>query len=177
MKEKEKKQNSDSLAHSLESLILDLGSEDSFLRQRARRELVQMGPAVVDYLSEIILFPEYVKHAYRWEALKTLVEMRNPAAIPVFIAALEDKDSDIRWLAAEGLIKLKRLSFSPLLEALEKRPESAFLRLGAHHVLSDLKKEFPARDKLDQFLYMLKKNDRESNISVLANQLRNLIAN
>jgi hypothetical protein len=52
------------------------------------------------------------------------------------VKALEDSDSDVAWLAAEGLRKFKQVAWPPLLRALLKHgPDSALLRQGAHHVL------------------------------------------
>ena len=45
---------------------------------------------------------------------------------------------DVRWLAAEGLIHIGVDAIVPLLHALIERPESVWLREGAHHVLHDL---------------------------------------
>ncbi len=38
-------------------------------------------------------------------------------AIPLFIRALEDEQSGVRWIAAKRLIKLGKLSVEPLLKA------------------------------------------------------------
>ena len=54
--------------------------------------------------------------------------------------ALEDEEFDVRWLAAEGLIKMNIKGLKPLLKALEHRGDSALLLEGAHHVFHDLAK-------------------------------------
>jgi hypothetical protein len=46
----------------------------------------------------------------------------------------------VRWLAAEGLIRMRRACLQPLLHALTERADSVWLREGAHHVLHDLAK-------------------------------------
>ena len=53
---------------------------------------------------------------------------------------LEDEEPGVRWLAAEGLIKMHRASLKPLFQALIERPDSLWLREGDHHVLHDLAK-------------------------------------
>ncbi len=74
----------------------------------------------------------------RWEAVKILGEMLDPAAAPALVEALRDAQSGVRWLAAEGLIALGPSGLEPLLQALVKHSDSAWLREGAHHVLRDL---------------------------------------
>ncbi len=76
----------------------------------------------------------------RWEATKALGEIGNPESAPGLVKALEDDEFDVRWLAAEGLIKMNIKGLKPLLEALEYRGDSALLREGAHHVFHDLAK-------------------------------------
>jgi len=74
----------------------------------------------------------------RWEAAKALGPIGDPAAAPALVNALEDKDPDVRWLAAAGLIRLGCSGLHPLLTALLDRPDSGWLREGAHHVFHDL---------------------------------------
>ncbi len=47
--------------------------------------------------------------------------------------------TEVRWLAAEGLIAIQRAALVPLLHAMEKHFDSFWFRHGAHHVLHDLK--------------------------------------
>jgi HEAT repeat protein len=51
------------------------------------------------------------------------------------VQALEDSDFGVRWLAAEGLVKMGDAALAPLFMALEKRADSTWQREGAHHVL------------------------------------------
>lgn len=74
------------------------------------------------------------KHIYRWEAIKTKEEIADPVSIPFFIQALEDDKSDVRWIAAKGLIKLDKHSIKPLLIILEHRSDLVFILESAHHV-------------------------------------------
>lgn len=135
----------------IKKLVGKLGSSNGLDRQKARKEMVKQGKKVVDYLEELLSHP---KHVYRWEAVKTLEEIEDPAAIPLLILALEDDKSDVRWIAAKGLIKLGKQSIVPVLEALEKKSDSVFVLEGAHHVFFDLKennelpKGFPAKKLL-----------------------------
>jgi HEAT repeat protein len=119
----------------INSLIAALDSHDVTARQHAREALVRIGkPAVAPLIEELTDPSDDV----RWEAAKALGQIGDPEAAPALVNALEDENSGVRWLAAEGLIALEREGLAPLLQALEKRPDSGWLRQGAHHVLHDL---------------------------------------
>lgn len=96
-----------------------------------------MGKAAVPFLTEAL---KNKNDLMRWEAAKALGEIGDPGAAPALVKALEDEDFDVRWLAAEGLIKMNINGLKPLLQALEYRGDSVFLREGAHHVFHDLSK-------------------------------------
>ena len=55
---------------------------------------------------------------------------------------------DVRWLAAQGLIAIGPDAITPILKALIERPDSIWMREGAHHVLHDL-----ARGELREVLW------------------------
>jgi HEAT repeat protein len=102
--------------------------------QKARRTLVEMGREAVPYLLKEM---GNKKHWVRWEATKALSEIGDEAATEALIIALEDREFDVRWLAAEGLINIGKPAVVPLLNALLKNPKSAWLQEGVHHVISD----------------------------------------
>jgi HEAT repeat protein len=54
------------------------------------------------------------------------------------VEALEDEEFEVRWRAAEALIRMKTKGLSPLLDALIHHADLFFLREGAHHVLHEL---------------------------------------
>jgi len=118
----------------LKSFLKDLTSKDGETRQFARIALVDMGKPAVPPLIEVLRNSKQTQD--RWEAAKILGEIRDPRALPVLIAALEDADHDVTWLAAEALKRYKKLAWQPLFRALLKKGSgSALLRHGAHHVL------------------------------------------
>jgi len=119
------------------SLVAALASPDRVTRQTARETLVAVGHPAVGPL--IPLLDDRHDHV-RWEAAKSLADLGDPAAAQALVQTLEDRDAGIRWLAAEGLIKMHRASLKPLFQALIERPDSPWLREGAHHVLHDLAK-------------------------------------
>jgi hypothetical protein len=114
------------------ALVAELGSHDGAVRQNARLALARIGSPAVPSLAAALASGE---NRMRWEAAKALQQIGDPAAAPALVAALEDPDFSVRWLAAEGLMVLGRAGLIPLLQALETRPGSEWLRQGAHHVL------------------------------------------
>ena len=110
-----------------------LADADVLTRDYARHGLVRMGaPAVGPLVEALGSSDEHV----RWEAAKALGEIADPAAAPALIAALDDQRFAVRWLAAEGLIALKREGVAALLRALMTASwDNVWLREGAHHVL------------------------------------------
>ena len=100
-------------------------------REHAREALVARGKPAVDPL--IRLLDDHRPHV-RWEAVKALGSIGDPAAAPALVGALEDEDGDVRWLAAKGLIGLGLEALQPLLSALAFRSSSQDLLEGAHHV-------------------------------------------
>jgi hypothetical protein len=58
---------------------------------------------------------------------------------------LDDENEDIRWLAAEGLIALRKAGLMAVLSGLIKRAGSTAFCQGAHHVLSGCSHEGNAK--------------------------------
>jgi len=71
-------------------------------------------------------------------------EIGDPKAGKALVAALEDRDFGVRWLAANGLIALGVDGARVLLEALREQPDSAWLGEGAHHVFRSLASAYVA---------------------------------
>jgi len=124
-------------------LIDTLCGKDGMERQKARESLAAKGKSIIYYLKDMLNHPKYI---YRWEAIKTIEEIAEPSAIPLLINALEDEKNDVRWIAAEGLIKLGQLSIKPLLKALIEKSDSVFLLAGAHHVFYELREKEILKD-------------------------------
>ena len=116
-------------------LIADLTCADIIKCQKARRSLVSMGEAAVEHLVSAL---HDKRRQVRWEAAKALSQIASPSSTQALVDTLEDEEFDLRWLAAEGLARIGPTSIVPLLKALLKRPESQWLREGAHHVLLDM---------------------------------------
>jgi HEAT repeat protein len=158
----------------LQQLLETLGSDDGMKRKKAREALVEKGKVSIDFLLELLSHP---KHIYRWEAVKTLEEIGDPDTIPVLILALEDDKSDVRWIAAEGLIKLGMKSVKPLLNILIEKSDSVFVLEGAHHIFFDLREKgiLPSEFPVAELLSALKSPEWIDGVKPLAyNILKNL---
>ncbi len=110
----------------MHELIVKLGGDNGIERERARKALVKMGRDSIDFLQV--------------ETVKSLEEIADPVSIPLLTQAVEDDKSDVRWIAAKGLIKLGEHSIKPLLKILEHISDSVFILEGAHHVFLISKK-------------------------------------
>lgn len=166
------KKNANLHNEEMNKFIQALGSDDGMERKKAREFLVVMGKVTIDPLTELLSQPE---HIYRWEAVKTLEEIGDPDTIPLFIQALEDDKSDVRWIAAKGLIKLGVKSIKPLLEALIEKSDSVFILAGAHHVFFDLREKglLPHNFPSGKLLSSLKNPEWEDSVKPLAYELLN----
>ena len=91
----------------------------------------------------------------RKEAIKIVQIIGHKSSIPVLINMLEDDETEIRWIAAEGLIKIGRDSIEPLLKQLIANSKSYYLRRSAHHVLMKLINKKDSED-LKQLLHNLR---------------------
>jgi hypothetical protein len=120
------------------ALVADLASADPTVRTKARKALVAVGEPAVPSLIRLLL---HRKPHVRWEAAKALCGIADPIAASALVNALDDRDSDVRWLAAEGLAALGRESLQPLLAALIDRAQSCWFCEGAHHVCHTLVKK------------------------------------
>lgn len=134
------------------ALAQALSDRDGGKRQETREYLVKVGAPAVLVLTALITDPN---HRVRWEAAKALGQIDDPTAAPALVTALEDDESDIRWLGAEGLIVLGRSGLVPLLEELISRSGSFQLREGSHLVIRKLVEQgrypylVPVLDALD----------------------------
>lgn len=119
----------------IDKLITNLSSKNSQVRQNARLTLANIGqPAIIPLWNQLRSSEKWV----RWESAKALAEMREPCVAPILVNFLTDKDTDIRWMAAEGLIALGSVSLEPLFESLTQYSGSLEMAESAHHVLHDL---------------------------------------
>jgi HEAT repeat protein len=99
------------------------------------KTLGNLGKSIVPILHEILCSEN--GHT-RLEALKVVKFIADRRSIPVLIYLLDDSETGIRWVAAEGLVNIGRSSIIPLLRSIRDRKNPAYLYKGAHHVLNSL---------------------------------------
>jgi HEAT repeat protein len=149
--------------------ITELGSRDGMVRQQARGSLVAVRKPAIVHLAKLT---RDRNEQVRWEAAKALGEIADPKTAAPLTCALEDEEFDVRWLAAEGLITLKNKGLPPLLKALIKRPQSVWLREGAHHILHDLSRT-NLRKQVKALLEALEGVEPEIEVPTAAQKLLN----
>ena len=154
------------------SLIKQLESKDGYRRELVREALVAIGKPAVPMLIELLM---HRKSIVRWEACKTLGEIKHPAAAPALVTVLEDENIDVQWAAAEALIALESNALVPLLTALVFRFDSPYLKQGAIHILRALKREHLLNQKLLEVLNTLKVFGPRIAIPIAAQQALNSI--
>ena len=138
----------------LAELLAMLAHRDGLIRKKGRLGLEALGKPAVAPLCQVLLTAR--DHHARWAAAKALGELRDPDSAPALVDALEDRNSDVAWLAAVALENLGRDAWKPLLQALVDRGvDSVAIRQGAHHVFSK-QKEPGYDDLLDQLRAALK---------------------
>ena len=143
------------------SLVADLVGSDPAVRTKARQALVAIGEPAVPSLIQLL---SHRKPHVRWEAAKALRDIADPIAASALVNALDDRNGDVRWLAAEAVAALGRDGLQPLLAALLQRAQSCWFCEGAHHVCHTLVK----RKKLGPILRPLLAALRESEPEVAA---------
>ena len=99
----------------LDGLISELDSKDGIARKQARESLALVGKPAAPRLRELLNSPD---KQTRWEAIKTLAAIADPGSLAEFVALLDDPSSDLRWLAATGLIRLGPRTVRPVLQVL-----------------------------------------------------------
>ena len=117
------------------ALIDELTGHDPVVREKAREALMAIGKPAVPPLIQLLA---HSRPHVRWEAAKALCGIADPIAATALVNALDDVDSDVRWVAAEGLVALGREGLQPLLAALLERAQSSWFRQAAHHVCHTL---------------------------------------
>jgi HEAT repeat protein len=124
------------MAEKIETLIADLTCDDILKCQKARRELVSIGPRAVGPRNAA---RGHKKSWVRWEAAKALGQIGDKAAVQALMEALRDAEFDVRWQAAEAIIRIGPKAIEPLLVLLASHgSHSLELRQAVHHILHDI---------------------------------------
>jgi len=151
----------DKRAARIPSLGADLASSDPTVRTKARKALVAIGKPSVPSLIRLL---SHRKPHVRWEAAKALCGIADPIAASALVDALDDRDGDVRWLAAEGLAALGRDGLQPLLAALLQRAQSCSFCEAAHHVCHTLLKRKRLGPILRPLLAAMKESEPEVSV-------------
>jgi HEAT repeat protein len=125
----------DNLIKHINELIDDKNFPD---KHNARIALVKLGKTIIPIMHKLL---SSGVGRIRLEAAKVVELIADKRSIPLLIGLLEDKETGIRWIAAEGLVNIGRSSLLPLLRSIRDSRNPIFLYKGAHHVLNSLLNE------------------------------------
>ena len=154
-------------------LIEELQSSSGLRRQKARAALVENGPDSIPYLDAL---KDSTKHKTRWEVIKALGQIGHKDSVHTLIHALDDDKSDVRWLAAEGLVNVGRESIHLLMHALEEKYKSLHFRNGVHHVLHSIKNhEEHVVEEIKEIMHSLEKHINVDSIPLMAEKIKDKI--
>jgi HEAT repeat protein len=135
-------------AESIKELLYAKSSSSKLV---ARDTLVGMGKSIILQMHRLT---GSENTQLRMEAVKIVELIADRRSIPVLIDLLNDKEFEIRWIAAEGLVKIGRRSILPLLKSVRDGKSSLIFNKGAHHVLIGLLDE-KEKNKLTSLLLSL----------------------
>ena len=151
----------------IENLVEELRSKDGAVRERARTNLVSIGKQTVPYLVGLL---SDGKQQVRWEACKALGSIMDPAAATPLTMALSDESDGVRWAAAEALIALQKHALEPLLQILETKFESPYVRERAHHILHALESQDLLNEEAAAVLEALRYTQPKISVAVAAHK-------
>ncbi len=124
------------MPENLANLVIELLDIKNFkVKKEARETLVNMGKSIIPQMNKLL---SSNKDLLKLEMDKIVELISDQHSIPVLIKLLDDPEFDIRWIAAESLIKIGRKSIVPLIKAIRDGEGSYFLNKGAHQVLQSL---------------------------------------
>ena len=136
----------------LVKLIMGLSDHKKYIgKHGTRNALVNMGKPIIPYMHKLLASKNDL---IRKESAKVVELIADTKSIPFLINLLNDADPDIRWIAAEGLVKIGRRSIVPLLKSIRVGESSHLIGKGAHHVLHSLLTE-SEMDKLKPLMLSL----------------------
>jgi hypothetical protein len=136
----------------LVKLVNESLDTDNYSKKLSAREtLVKMGKTIIPQMHKLL---DSENDLLRMEAAKIVELIADRRSIPFLLRLLDDKIFDIRWIAAEALIKIGRQSICPLLKSIRDGKSSFIFHRGAHHILLGLVAE-EEKNKLTPLLQSL----------------------
>ncbi len=115
-----------------------LDTKDSRKKLTARETLVKMGKTIIPQIHKLL---SSENDSLRMETAKIVGIIADTRSIPLLLRLLDDPIFEIRWISAEGLIKIGRRSICPLLKSVRDGRSSLFFNQGTHHILLGLLNE------------------------------------
>jgi|GEM_PF-626875 FOG: HEAT repeat len=147
--------NLDEFTGNIVTILPDLAEMNNYQTKSAvRRYLVDMGKTILPQLNKLL---QSKNPRLRKEASKIIDLIGNKESIPTFISLLNDDESSVRWIAAEGLSHIGRDSIVPLLYAVIEHGNDNYLKLGARHVFLNLFSD-EEKEEFRSLLISLKSN-------------------
>ena len=119
-----------------------------------RETLVQMGGKIIPHIHKLL---SSENDSLRMEAAKIVELIADRRSIPLLLSLLDDRVFDIRWIAAEGLIKIGRPAICPLLQSVRDGKSALIFNRGSHHILlgildeEEKKRLMPLLQSLDNY--------------------------
>ena len=159
----------------IRAFVDDLSSPNSLTRHVANSKLTSIGKPAVPRLLPLLKFSP--SKDTRKEVVKILGKIKDDEAIEALVLALRDENYEVRWDAAESLIKIGSASILPLLKYLVKHFESNSLREGARHVLRSIRGHDDCSDPLENLFRALNGSGPVEEIPWLANDAINQFHN
>ena len=151
----------------IRAFIDDLSSPNSLTRHVANSKLSSIGKPAVPRLLPLLKFSP--SKDTRKEVVKILGKIKDNEFIEALVFALQDDNYEVRWDAAESLIKLGSASILPLLKFLVQHFESNKLREGARHILRSIRGYDDCSDPLEKLFHALNGSGPVEEIPWLAN--------
>jgi HEAT repeat protein len=142
-----------------------LSHSNGLIRKKARAVLIEIGRPAVEELVALLNSPS---EQLRWEAAKILSEIADETAASALVQTLHDESFGVRWLASEGLIRIRAAGLKPLLEGLANNAGSSWFRNGAQHVIRILASDESLHELLAPVLESLQAVEPAATVPVAA---------
>jgi HEAT repeat protein len=146
-------------------LIEALMDPDTEVRKEARVSLIIYGRLAVCPLIAALSWPNT---ELRLIIVEVLSKIHNPEAVPALVEVLQNKNSELRYAAAENLIGFRQHAVRPLVKALAEDAHSVWLREGAHKVLLALEELGYLNEPAEMVLDALRIDSPETAVSPAA---------
>lgn len=151
----------------IRAFVENLSSPNSLTRHEANSKLSSIGRPAIPHLLPLLRFSP--SKDTRKEIVKILGKIKDNESIEALVLALRDDNYEVRWDAAESLIKFGSASILPLLKYLVKHFESNTLREGARHILRSIRGNDDCADPLEKLFRALNGPGPVEEIPWLAN--------